>query len=74
MPCGRCAPRRRSAVQGSGVLGQTGLDFDSCLGIFSFQDRGQVRLPVCFILGFLIYEKGIQEPANFPVGELGATV
>lgn len=50
------------------LWGQTDLDFNSNLGIFLFQDLGQVRLPLCFILSFLICDMGIKEPPNFTVG------
>lgn len=48
--------------------GQADLDFNSSLGIFLFQDLEQIRLPLCFILGFLICEMGIKEP-NFTAEE-----
>lgn len=45
--------------------GRTDLAFNPSLGIFSCQDLGQVPLPLCFILGFLICETGIKKPPNF---------
>lgn len=48
--------------------GQTDLDFNSSLGIFLCQDLAQIRLPLCFILDFLICEMGIKE-TNFTVEE-----
>lgn len=54
--------------KGQEFRGQTDLDFNSNLGIFLFQELGQVRAPLCCILSFLICDTGIKEPPNLTVG------
>lgn len=64
-----------AVVRGGGAVqweeqefwGHTDLGFKASFGIFLFQALGQVRSPLCFILGSLFCEMGIKEPPNLTV-------
>lgn len=47
---------------------QTDVGFNSNLGIFLFQELGQVRVPLSLIPRFPVWDTGIKEPPNLTVG------